>query len=401
MTGLQNYREYLLASIGTRYRIHLFTLTPTTWEDPYLVGSTVVTATDTDTLAVAAAELNAREPVSGVICWDESRVHQAACVAERLGLPHTPAEAVWRCRDKHQGRSALALAGLAQPEFALAGTLEEAMAAAENIGYPVVVKPRAAAASYGVSLVRSAEKMAESFAFADQATVAHMPEFDQSVLVEEYLAGPEVSVDSVVVGGRVTPLFVGRKQTGYPPYFEETGHVVTNHDPLLQDPAFLALLQDTHTALGFTHGWTHAELKLDPIPKVIEVNARLGGDMIPYLGMVASGIDPGLVIAALASGVEPVLDVQRDLVAAVRFFYPEHDDTVIDSVKFDAAALPAEIDRAVAVVMPGDTVSPPPRGLLMGRIAYATAVAPTGQECVAALDQAAKALQIRERTEAR
>jgi predicted ATP-grasp superfamily ATP-dependent carboligase len=404
-TGPHKYREYLLSAISTRYRIHLVNTVEPTWEAPYLVGSTLVPTTDLELVSTAVADIASREPVRGVLSWDEARVHQAAAVAERLGLPTTPAEAVWRCRDKYQSRSALASGSVSQPAFALVGTVEEALAAAVRMGYPVVVKPRAAAASYGVSLVRSPQEMAGGFGFADRATVPHMPDYEQGVLVEEFLDGPEVSVDSVVVGGLVRPLFVGRKQTGYPPYFEETGHVVSHSDSLLADPAFLDLLQRTHTVLGFTTGWTHAEVKLsaEGTPKVIEVNARLGGDLIPYLGMAASGINPGLIAAAVACGDEPEITVERDLVAAVRFFHVDHDDTVIDSVEFDPAALPGGIDRAVVLAAPGDIVSPPPRGLLTGRIAFATAVGAKAEDCEAALDGAAAALRVveRDRTGAR
>ncbi|WP_328915063.1 MULTISPECIES: ATP-grasp domain-containing protein [unclassified Streptomyces] len=396
-TGPRDYREYLFAAMHTRYRIHLINTVEPTWERPYLVGSSLVATTDVELVSRAAAEVAAREPVHGVLSWDEARVHQTAIVAGELGLPTSPAEAVWRCRDKHQSRTALAEAGLPQPAFALVGTAEEATAAAARIGYPVIVKPRAAAASYGVSLVASPEDMARYFTFADDATVPHMPDYDRAVLVEEYLTGPEISVDSVVHGGRVRPLFVGHKRVGFPPYFEETGHVVSHRDPLLSDPDFLTLMQRTHTALGFTDGWTHAELKLTPEgPRLIEVNARLGGDLIPHLGQLASGVDPGLIAAAVACGREPEITADRDLVAAVRFCYVDHDDTLIERAEFDTAALPPEIRAAVVLARPGDVVSPPPRGLVSGRVAYLTAAAPTAAECEAALDTAVRALRVTE-----
>jgi hypothetical protein len=392
-TGPRKYREYLFTTMRLRYRLHLINTVEPTWESQYLTGSTLVPTTDLEHVSRAAREVAAREPVHGVLSWDEARVHQAAAVAEELGLPTTPAEVIWRCRDKHQSRSAFAEAGVPQPKFALVGTSEQALSAAAEIGYPAVVKPRAAAASYGVALVRGPEDMARHFAFAAKATVPHMPEYDRGVLVEEYLSGPEISIDSVVVGGKVCPLFVGHKQIGFPPYFEETGHVVSHADPLLADPVALRVLQDTHTALGFTTGWTHAEFKItsDGL-KVIEVNARLGGDLIPYLGKLASGIDPGLIASAVACGLDPEITVTREQVGAVRFFYPEHDDTVIDSVEF--APLPAEIDSAVVVVERGDLVSPPPKGLVSGRVAFATAVAATATECQTALDAVQGGLRV-------
>ena len=88
--------------------------------------------------------------LAGVLAWDEARVLQAAKIAEALGLPGGDPEVAMRCRDKQRTRQALAAAGVPQPESALVSSVEEALAAAEQIGYPVVLKPRAMAASLGV-----------------------------------------------------------------------------------------------------------------------------------------------------------------------------------------------------------------------------------------------------------
>lgn len=395
-SGHRVYHEYLLAAISTEYRIHLVDRHEPTWVSPYIVGNSVVSTTDLEIVCEAVTEIASRERIQGVLSWHETTVHQTAAIAERFGLPTTPTEAVGRCRDKYRSRCALALMGVPQPEFDLAGTIEDALASAERIGYPVVVKPRAAAGSYGVSLVRSPKEMTDHFEFACGTTFPHMPDYDKSVLVEEFLDGPEVSVDSAVFSGDVHPLFVGHKRTGYLPYFEELGHIVSHGHRLLADHDFLDLLRRTHAALGFTTGWTHTEVKLSPsgAAKIIEVNARLGGDMIPYLGMAASGINPGLVAAAVACGGAPEIKAERELVAGVRFFYVEHDNTVIDSAEFDAAGLSDQIDSAVVLAAPGEVVSPPPQGLRHGRIAYATAVAASAEACETALDSAGAALRI-------
>ena len=253
------------------------------------------------------------------------------------------------------------------------------------------------AASLGVVRVDGPGELAGYFGFARDTTVPGAWRYAE-VLVEEYLTGPEISVDSAVHRGRTQPLCLARKEIGYPPYFEEVGHVVDAADPLLADPGLLAVVQDTHTALGYADGITHAELKLTPGgPKLVEVNARLGGDLIPYLGLRATGVDPGPAAAAVACGRPPALAADRKLVGAVRFFYVDRDDTVLDSVGFDQAALPAAVDRAVPLAGPGEVVSPPPKGTLWGRIAFATAVAGSAEECRAALDAAAAALTVRVR----
>jgi biotin carboxylase len=398
-TGARLYREYLLRSIATRYRVHLFLSAPATWERDYVSGWTVLESTlDVAVLRSAARELHATWPVDGVLCWDEARILQAAGVAEELGLPGGDPAAVGRCRDKHLTRDALAAAGVPQPRSALVEDVEEALATAERFGYPVVLKPRALAASLGVVLARTPAELTAQFAFAHDTTLPEAPVYDRSVLVEEYADGPEISVDCAVSAGETFALYVARKEVGYAPYFEEIGHRVDGADPLLRDERLLEIVRDTHRALGFRDGMTHVELKLTSRgPKVIEVNARLGGDLIPYLGLRATGIDPGLAAAAVACGRRPDVRGDRSLVGGVRFFYVEHDDTVIDEVRFEELGLPVAIDLAIATAEPGAVVSPPPRGTLFGRIAYATVLTETMAGADEALDVTERALYVRGR----
>jgi biotin carboxylase len=395
-TGPQEYREYLFSSLHHHYRIHLLHIEPASWERPYITGSGVVADFSAGTLIAAARRVAAREPVAGVLCWDEARIHATAHVAQVLGLPGGDPEAIERCRDKYLGRMAMATAGVRQPAFALVGTVEEALAAAQTIGYPAILKPRAAAASYGVVLVRDPRELAARFAFAHGATVPEAPRHPSPVLVEEFVRGPEISVDSVVARGAVTPVFVARKGVGFPPFFEETQHVVRHPEPLLDGPALREAIQSAHSALGFRDGWTHAEFKLtDAGPSLIEVNARLGGDLIPYLGLRASGIDPGQLASAAACGYPVRVTSDRALVAGVRFLYPEGDDVLVESAWFAAADLPPEIDRAVVLVAPGSRVRHPPAGLVSGRIAFVTALASSPEACSGALDAAGRALRMR------
>jgi biotin carboxylase len=366
------------------------------WERDHIAGFTLLDSTlDGPAMAAAAVELAAREPVHGVLCWDEPRILPTAHVARALGLPGGDPDVVLRCRDKHLTRLALDAAGVPQPRSLAVTTLDEALAAAEVVGYPAILKPRGLGASLGVVRVRDRAELRERFAFTRHTTHADTPPYEVPVLVEEYVDGPEVSVDAAVFRGCVTPMFVARKELGYPPYCEEVGHYVDAADPLLTDPGFGRLLQDVHTALGFTDGVTHTEVKLTAAgPKVIEVNGRLGGDMIPYLGLKATGIDPGLVAADVACGHSPALATDRKLVGGVRFFYVERDDTTIRSIGFDRMRPHPAIDLAMPVAEPGATVSPPPKGSLWGRIAFATAVGETTDECRAALDAAQAGLDV-------
>jgi biotin carboxylase len=398
-TGMRVYREYLLRSISKDFRIHLFHNAEPSWEGQYLVGATVLPSTiDGPAMAQAAMELAKETPIDGVLCWDEGRIHATSFVAEALGVRNGDPAVIWRLRDKAQTRAALDLAGVAQPRSVPVRTVDDALAAAQIVGYPAVLKPRGLGASLGVVKVHNPAELRQRFAFTRDTTAPDPVVYssDHPVLVEEFVHGEETSIDSVVRDGQVTALFVARKVVGYPPYFEETGHFVDAADPLLRDPVLLAALQDTHTALGFVDGFTHTEFMLTATgPKLIEVNGRLGGDLIPYLGLLATGIDPGLAAASAACGLAPNLEPTRSRVVGVRFFYVEEEDTTLASVEFDDTRLPPTIELAVAVAQPGAVVSPPPKGTVWGRIAFAVAAGRSTEECREALDAAGSALRIR------
>jgi biotin carboxylase len=395
-TGKRLYREDLLRSAGAAYRIHMFTTAEPTWEKEHITSWTVVPSTvDPPAMVAAARKVAESAPVGGVVCWGDGPVLAAAHIARALSLPGGDPAAVQRCRDKHETRVLLEAAELPQPRSLAVNTLDEALDAADQIGYPAIIKPRSYGGSFGVVRVDSPADLVDRFAFTRNTADPHGPSFDVPVLVEEYVEGPEISVDAVVRDGWVTPLFVARKVLGYPPYCEEIGHYVDAADPLLTSPELTRLLGNIHAVLGFTHGVTHTEFKLTPAgAKLIEVNARAGGDLIPHLGMRATGIDPGVVTAAVALGREPDLTTDRKLVAGIRFYYAEHDDSTIVDIRFDRTVLPPAIERTYLIAAPGDTVSPPPKGMRVGRVAYATAIAETIEECQAALDAAGSALRI-------
>ncbi|MFI9844856.1 acetyl-CoA carboxylase biotin carboxylase subunit family protein [Nonomuraea sp. NPDC051941] len=397
-TGPRLYREFMLRRIGERYDVHLVIGRPAEWEAPYVSGVSVVPGMTADGIVAAVRAVVAQGAidgaVDGVMTWAEDHVVDTALAAAAVGLPGPGPDAARACRDKHVTRSALAARGVPQPQSVLVADVAEARAVAEKFGYPVVIKPRAGVASQAVALVRDGEELADHFASAHRLPAADLRSPDRSVMIEEYLTGEEIGVDSVVRDGRVLPVFVSHKEMGYAPYFEETGHWTRGDDPLLGDPAITSFLTQVHAAIGYATGATHTELKLtDEGPKLIEINGRLGGDLISYLCHSASGVDPGLALAAVSCGDVPDLTRTRALCAGIRFAYPPWHETRVEEIAFDESGLPPEADLAVPLVRPGEVVLLPHKDLMEGRVAFATAAAATREELSAALDRALAALR--------
>ncbi|MFJ4007051.1 acetyl-CoA carboxylase biotin carboxylase subunit family protein [Streptomyces sp. NPDC090023] len=389
--GMREYREYLLAGAAAAHPVWLFTGEEPDWQAPYLTGHTVVDVMDRAAVLAAARELAARVPVRATLSWDETLIVTTAHVAEALGLPGAGVDGVEGCRDKFRSRRLLTEAGVAQPRFAYVDTAEEALTAAAEIGYPVVVKPRGMGASIGVVLAADADEVAGAFRTADEASQIGAVPYRSGALVEEYLEGPEISIDAAVVDGEYHPMFVARKQVGLFPYFEEIGHRVAADDPLRTDETLLGMVRAAHRAIGYRHGVTHTEVKLTARgPVIVEINGRLGGDLIPRLGQLATGIDPARAAVRAALGLRPDFTDTEHRTVGIRFGYPPEDCEVRSVVP------PTEAEgllAAEAIAEPGTELRLPPNGYL-ARHSYVVVTGADPAETDARLDAAAALVRL-------
>jgi biotin carboxylase len=389
-SGDRRYREYILAALRPHFRLWLLDSVEPTWQTDHVDGVTVVDTRDPDALAAAARKLDFRP--GGVLTYDESLVTAVAAFAHEAGLPGSPPEAVQACRDKAATRAALTEAGVPQPASRPVASAGDAVAAADAIGYPVVVKARGLAGSLGVLRADTAEQVTEAFTAAAGASWPGVPRYEADVLVEELLTGPEISVDAVVDHGVCHPLVIARKQTGFEPFFEETGHTVDADDPLFDDAALLDQLDRVHQGIGFTHGATHTEFKLTPRgPRLVEINARLGGDFIPRLGILA-GTDPVVAAAQVAVGRPPAARRPLRRTAAIRFLYPAHDCEVTATTVHPDRFGPT-VHEALGTAGPGTRLALPPRGYL-ARYGHVIAVGDDHSQATADLADAEEIVEL-------
>ncbi|MFJ9712788.1 ATP-grasp domain-containing protein [Streptomyces sp. NPDC101234] len=320
------YRAYCLQSVAAVYDVVLITSEEPTWEVPYLRDCVVVSdPADQAALSAAGRMLAERYDLAGVFTWTEWYLVPVARLARQLGLPTTAPEAMQACRNKATSRALFARHGVPSAASVSVRTLAEAKAAAQRIGYPLVLKPAAHAASIGVIRADTPDQLTAAFAFADQA--ARLGRESTSVLVEEYLDGPEVSVECVSYRGETTVVAVTRKTVSAPPFFEELAHCVDAADPLLDvvTPVARAAVR----VLGITDGVSHVEMRLvDGRPRLVEVNGRIGGDMIGHLVSLATGIDLPRAAADIACDRAPDLTPTRSSAAAIRLLYPGTSGTL-------------------------------------------------------------------------
>lgn len=318
----------------------------------------------------------------GVSSSSEYFIPLAAAVAAELELPASDVEALNRCRHKDRQRAVLWEAGVEVPLFGVAETAEAACRWARHIGLPVVVKPTTGSGSSGVRLCHTMANVAEWSAslLAIRQNERGQP-IPRLVLVEQYVEGPEFSVETFD-GEAVT---VVAKHLGPQPHFVEIGHDV----PAPDGGAVADLAERAVAALGLTWGPTHTELRLSAGgPVVIEVNPRLAGGMIPELVRLSCGVD--LIDWTVARGCGQPLSPRaaRAGQASIRFLTARTEGTVDSVSGLDAARRAAHVARVT--VRPGTPIRL--THSFRDRVGY---VITTGPDSARAADRALARIELR------
>ncbi|MFJ8764544.1 ATP-grasp domain-containing protein [Streptomyces clavifer] len=345
----------------TRDLQHYLRSAPEGAQHPLLTARNVVTAptNDVGTLLPQAERLHEALRFDGVITSCDYYLPTAARIAARLGLPGPAAEAMENACRKDATRRILDAAGLPGPRFAVCTDAVAAAEAARAIGYPLVVKPVDLCAGMLVRRVDDETELAAACdALAGFPVNARGQLRTPHILLEEFLRGPEVSVETVSYAGTTHVVGVTDKSVGGAPAFIETGHMF----PAALGPDDLAAATGTAlragAALGLDDVVAHTEIKLTPDgPRVVEVNPRPAGNRITELVRHVTGIDLAAACVDVALGREPDLR-RRDTglrSAAIGFLVPEAAGTLA-SVEGAAGMRDADGVLEVQMAEPGRKV---------------------------------------------
>ncbi|WP_236794821.1 ATP-grasp domain-containing protein [Amycolatopsis sp. GM8] len=248
-----------------------------------------------------AARVLHEHGVKHITTFSERQVLATAEVAEAAGLRYLSVAAARTCRDKILQRRALAETGVDVVRAAPIDSVADVPAALRETGLPAVLKPRQGMGS--IDTVR-ADSLAEAEHWASTMAIGRTGPL--GFMAEELLEGdptrlgPEwgdyLSVESIVDGETIRHVCTTGRFPVTPPFRETSLFVPSPAGPELTDQAG-ELATAAIRALGITTGITHVELKLtESGPRVLEVNARLGGWVAGMLRR-AAGYD--IVAAAL------------------------------------------------------------------------------------------------------
>ncbi len=266
---------------------------------------------DRDASAIVSALERASIRPDGVLTFWEDNVCVAARVARALDLPGNPPEAVDNARSKIRTRETSARLGLPTPRAQRVRSLDELFAAAQNIGFPAVVKPEFGASAIGCVKVDDFAALPGVYSLVRDVV---RPENDaifrsgNDLLLEEYLDGVEFDVDLVLQDGACVFSSVSQNWPTAEPSFQEKGlHCPSDHSPK-EVGRLVDLSVETARQFGFRLGVLHIEGKCTRRgPRIIEVNARMGGGRVFEMVRDVWGVD------LIEAQVRACLDVPQEL----------------------------------------------------------------------------------------
>lgn len=225
-------------------------------------------------------------------------------VASRMGLRSNLDQYSEITTNKYKMRQCFMENGVPSPKFILVddGSHYQII----GFKFPLIVKPTDRSGSRGV------EKVLDPVQLEEAIIRARKESFEHKAIIEEFVTGREVSVESISYQGKHYILQITDKVTTGAPFFVELEH----HQPSsLSEEIKLRIKEIVLHALDALHikyGASHSELKItkDGDIKVIEIGARMGGDFIGSdLVRLSTGYDflKGVIEVALGDFHEPVI----------------------------------------------------------------------------------------------
>ena len=308
-----------------------------------------------------------------------------ALLAREFGCIGNDPVTAFHCRSKYHMRQKLQEMGVPGPNFRLCRNYDELRDAVDEIGFPCIAKPIGLSASYGVFAIMNESGMTDLktnyensinflrqkvedediFEFSpEECELMGIKEWVSTTtdyLVEEFMDGPEISVDALVQNGRVSIMGIEEQIRMKPPYFIQLAARL----PYLASAGQLAEIEELVTrtikAMGIENSATHTEIIFtDEGPKVVEIGCRIGGDDLHESILEVTGYSLVHEAIMIALGIKRNYTIKHRCHTAMEYLLPAKSG-VVSEVRIDPALqYDPDVNGVTVAIKKGDRVSPPP-----------------------------------------
>lgn len=271
-----------------------------------------VSTTDKEGVYEAAKDFGA----DGIVTLaTDMPMRSLAYACEKLNLVGVKYDTAVKATDKGEMIKAFEKYDVAHPWYHILKRGESIESIVREIHYPLIVKPTDNSGSRGVVLVHDEQELYEAVSYSIKESR------EGNIILEEYMIGPEVSVEVIVLDGKPHILQITDKLTTGAPHFVEMGHSQPSRLSKKIQEEIIVLATKACNAVGLVNGPAHAEIIItDAGPKMVEIGVRMGGDNITtHLVPLSTGIDMTKATIQIACGEKPDIQKKIDKASAIRF----------------------------------------------------------------------------------
>lgn len=265
------------------------------------------------------------ERINGVIhSCSEVCVDVMGRINDELHLSGISEEQAIRATNKHLMRKAFERGNAPSPMSKCFTDVEVAWGSfCTDFAGACILKPSRNSGSRGIAKI---EENVDKTEFQNLFEIAKGESRDRQVMLEQFIEGPEFSIEIIVWDGKVNVLTVTDKKTTEAPHFVELGHNQPSCFPTETVEKIKAAAVAGVKALGVNNCACHAEVKVqDGEPYIMEIGARMGGDFIStVLTSLSTGVDMIAAAVNCALGIEPCLQpTTQQQGVCIRYFCPK------------------------------------------------------------------------------
>lgn len=322
-----------------------------TWELDYADMYFKANVRDIDECVKKAKEINEKIHIDGVISIVEHAVPTAAAIAKELNLTYISTETAYKARNKFEMKEAYTRHGIKVARYELISNLDEAKKFTDEIGYPIVLKPIIGGGSICVLKINSENELIKSFEnlkkeikdiySCDSIYKETIDKYGEKIiLIEEYIDGIEMSVESVNYNGKTDVLAIHEKEMFseiniFPEAFFCTPASFSDN---IQKNIIETTIK-SNKALGINFGLTHTEYRLtkDNELYIIETGARMGGGPIFESVLNSTGVNMMHALIDISMGKKPeyIKNIKQKVVASYLYYSLINQDSKIVDMHFE------------------------------------------------------------------
>ncbi len=332
----------------------------------------IIDTTEEKYLDEAIHHINEQSTINGVISLSDSNVEVVSKICKKNGWIFMNPSAVEIARNKDLTRKYLEKINILMPKFAVIQTKEDLMSFSGESDYPFILKNTKGTGSIDVILCNNEKELFEAY-----DTLLVNKNEKSKIIIEEYLVGPLISVESIIWKKDVTVLGFTNRSLGSLPHFVEVSYDFPFNIGEEKSKELIELQNKIIEYLGIDYGAVHIEFIITKKgPALIEINPRLGGGLLGRMISDSLGMDIYSELIRISLNEKPVLDFKANKGASTYVIYPEKEG-ILKDIDISLAKKINGIKEIYLKKNIGDLVNPPVN--FRGDIGHIYSVAETAE----------------------